>query len=134
MIDIEIDFYDELARAVLDINDVAYVTNIEVAAPPQFPAVSIIEISNIEDAARNDSSNAENAALVTYEINAYSNSASHGTAECKSILQAVDETMRSRNMQRTYFGPVPNASDPGIYRMVARYVGVIGKDHVHYRR
>lgn len=134
MIDHEVDVFDEMAREVLKVSPAAYVSSQHVSAPPQFPAVSIVEASNVEAEGTRDSSEEEKFCAVTYEVNVYSASREDPKTECRSIVDAIDRRMRLRNMTRTYCGPVDNAADPSIYRMIARYAGVIDVSGTFYER
>ena len=128
MIDYEVDLFDEVARAVKAEFPDVYASSEYVAAPPQFPALSFVEASNTTAESTLDSSGEEKYAQVTYEANVYSASRSAPKAEARRIAGIVDSFMTSSNFSRIYFGPVANAADPGIYRIVARYSGTVGKD------
>ena len=134
MIDVEIDVFNEVAEAILAEYPDAYVCGEYVVSPPQFPAVSVIQTLSVEDKSRVDSSGEENANALTYDVNVYSNSESDSKKECKSILQVADKALRARNFRRTTAMPIDNAQDPSIYRMTARYVGLVDKHLVHYER
>lgn len=134
MIEIEVDFFDEIARAIYETFPEAYVVAEYVNAPPQFPAVSIIQTANVEDMSRIDSSGKEIANALTYDVNVYSNSERNRKNEAKGLMQIVDEVMRKNNYRRTTLMPLDNAADPSIYRITARYIGLIDNDLVQYRR
>ena len=134
MIDVEIDVFDRVARAILKECPGAYVSSMHVTAPPQFPAVSLIETSNIEQASMADSSDGENASAVVYTMNVYSNSATSAKEECRRIAAIASAEMRAMNMTRLMCEPIDNAADPSIYRIVVRYAGLVDKNHVMYRR
>lgn len=134
MIDVEVDIFDQVANAVCDRFPDAYVSSRHVAAPPQFPAVSVVEKDNLPVASAMDSSGREKASSLTYVVNVYSNSEANAKEECKQIVDIVNDTMTRLNMSRTMCSVVDNVSDPTIYRMLARFAGVVGEDHVMYRR
>lgn len=134
MIDFEVEIFDRAARAALAVAPGAYVSSQHVSAPPQFPAASIVETSNTELAGTADSSGEERYAAVTYEVNVYSASRDDPKAECRGIVSAIDGALRGLNLSRTFMGPVDNAADPSIYRIVARYTGAVGKDGLTYGR
>ena len=134
MIDVEVQVFDEVARAVLAEYPEAYVSGEHVEVPASFPAVSIIEAVNQVDESRQDSSDDENAAVLSYSVNVYSNSKSGAKMECKAVMGIIDDKMRSMNMRRTFSRPVNNAADPSIYRLVARFTGLVDKNDVFYRR
>lgn len=134
MIDIEISLFNEIARPLVAKYPDVYASSRAIVAPPRFPAVTIIQSVNSEVQSRVDTSGEENANSLTYDVNVYSNSAKDGKTICKDILQIVDEVMRNRNFTRVFSEPLDNAADPSIYRMHARYIGLIDKNLVHYRR
>lgn len=134
MIDVEVDVFDRVARAILKEYPNAYVSSVHVTMPPQFPAVSLVETSNVEQASMADSSGSENASAVVYTMNAYSNSAKTAREECRRIAAIASAEMRAMNMARLMCEPIDNAADPSIYRIVARYAGLVDKNHVMYRR
>ena len=134
MIDVEVDLFDEIARAILAEHPEAYVSSEHVEAPPQFPAVSIIETTNVANEEAEDSSGEEVMAALTYTANVYSNSQSSAKQECKAILNVIDRRMRLCNMTRVMSSAVDNARDPTVYRMIARYTGLVDRNLVMYRR
>ncbi len=134
MIDEEIAIFDAVARDVADVSPGAYVSSQHVSAPPQFPAVSVVESSNTEYERCADSSGRERYSAVTYTVNVYSASRGDPKGECRAIVSAINRRMRSLNFTRTYCGPVDNAADPSIYRIVARYTGVVDEHGLTYGR
>lgn len=134
MIDVEVDLFDELARAILAEHPEAFVSSEYVEAPPQFPAVSIIETNNATNESTEDSSGEEVMAAITYTVDVYSNSQSNAKQECKAILNVIDERMRRCNLTRLMSSAVDNARDPTVYRMTARYTGLVDRNLVMYRR
>jgi hypothetical protein len=105
-------------------------------APAKFPAVTIVESSNsIVRAMR--TTNVENAVNVMYEVNVYSNVEGYGKAQTKEILKEIDAEFAEMGFSRTMANPIANLPDGRIYRMVARYEGVVtaevGDDDTTYR-
>ena len=134
MIDIEIDLFSEIAEAIYAKYPNAYVSSEYVVSPPMFPAVFIEQTDSAEDSARIDSSGQENANALTYTVNVHSNSESEAKKECKELLQIVDVHMRGNNFTRLMSMSLDNAADPSIYRMTARYTGLVDRNLVQYRR
>lgn len=134
MIDYEVDIFDEMARIVYAGWPGAYVSGEHVERPASFPCVTIIETVNQEDASRADTSGEERSAIVSYTVNVYSNSQSEAKGQCRAILDALDRRFRFYNFTRGFARPVNNAADPTVYRLVARFNGVIGSDGKHYGR
>lgn len=134
MIDYEVDIFDEMASIVYEEWPEAYVSGEHVERPASFPCVTIIETVNQVDQSREDSSGDENAAILSYTVNVYSNSQSGAKSQCRAIMSALDDRFRLYNMRRTFVRPVNNAADPTVYRLVARFLGVIDRFGTHYGR
>lgn len=134
MVDVEADVVDRVTRAVHEAYPEAYVSSRHVVAPPRFPAVLVVESSNLPLAKARDSSGRERASSLVYTVSAYSNSEASAKRECRDIMGLVSGAMRAMNMERTLCGPVDNAADPTIYRMVARFAAVADERGVMYHR
>ena len=72
--------------------------------------------------------------LLMFEVNVYSNKLSGRKTECKQIMKIINEEFMDRGFRRTGLRPIPNLYDATIYRMVARYTGVVSKDKIVCRR
>lgn len=93
------------------------VSNYSSKSPPSFPAVSVVQIDNLE--ACMDLENSENAVKSVIEIQCYS---SKNITESRNIINQCCDAMRKMGYIRTYGAkPIENASDTNIYRMVARF-------------
>lgn len=126
MIDLENDVYNHV-ESVLKAAHSVYVCGEYVAAPPEFPAVSIVEMDNrVYQRAR--SLNIENAATVVFECNVYSNKVANKKSEAKAIAATLDEAFAEIGFTRTFKNPVPNYQDATIYRIVCRYEAIVDKD------
>ena len=134
MINIENEVFNIIAGAVESKYPDAYVVGEYVKSPPRFPSVSIVEIDNSAYDRTQTSSNLENHADVTYEVNIYSNKTSGKKSECKAIASLIDNEFATLGFSRTMLQPIPNVDDATIYRMTGRYRGVVSKDHLIYRR
>lgn len=133
MIDYENQIYASIREKLKAQFDGIYTASEDVAQPPAFPAVSIVEIVNIPRERSADQDEAENHAELTYEVNVYSNKQSGKKAECRKIAKVVDERFALLNFQRIMLEPVANLNDSTIYRMVGRYHATVGQDGVIYR-
>lgn len=126
MIDLENDVYNHV-ESVLKAAHSVNVSGEYVAAPPEFPAVSIVEMDNrVYQRAR--SLNIENAATVVFECNVYSNKVANKKSEAKAIAATLDEAFAEIGFTRTFKNPVPNYQDATIYRIVCRYEAIVDKD------
>ena len=133
MIDIENDIFNDIADAIRSSFPNAHVTGEYVKAPPYFPSVSIVEVDNIVYRRTQTGEKTENHAQVLYEVNVYSNKTSGKKTECRNIIGLIDDMFSSLGFTRTVMNTVPNLNDATVYRMVARYQAVIGKDFTIYK-
>lgn len=97
------------------------VSNYSSKAPPEFPAVSVVQIDNSD--ACMDLENNENAVTSVIEIQCYSNKSN---TESRNIINQCCDAMRMMGYRRAY-GPKPitNASDTNICRTVARFTRLV---------
>lgn len=134
MIDIENQLYTALSTKIKSEYPKIFVTGEYVAAPPTFPAVSIVEIENEVYRKSQSTEEMENHDIVVYEINVYSNKVSGKKSECKAIMKILDREMCDKGFTRYLLHPVPNINDASIYRMVGRWRAIVSKEEVIYRR
>ena len=135
MINCETEVYSTVATAIRSQFSGVFVAGEAVAAPSSFPAVTLVEDDNSTYQRSLDSSGQENHAQVMYSCNVYSNKSAGKKSECKAILAVIDAEMFGMGFLRVGSSPmeVPNAN-ASIYRMVARYRGVISSDLRVYRK
>ena len=134
MINIEEEIFSEVAGEVRAEYPKVYMVGEYVKSPPSFPSVSLIEQDNSVYAKTQTSLGDENHCQVMYEVNVYSNKTKGKKTECKDIMALIDGVMLRKGFTRTMMQPIPNIDDATIYRMVARYTGVVSKDKQIYRR
>lgn len=104
-----------------------------VDTPAKFPCLTLVEDDNATYEKSLDVALTEHHATVMYTVNAYSNKTSGAKQECKAIMALVDEQMQQMGFTRLFCNQVKNA-DTKIYRMTARYQGIISEDYRVYRR
>lgn len=121
MIDCESEVYSRVATKLRESFPNINLSGEYVRSPASFPHASIVMSDNAAMRANLDSSGKENMALVTFEVNVYSNKSEGKKTECKNIAKNIDETLFSMNFLRLVMTPVPNMEDATIYRIVARY-------------
>lgn len=103
------------------------------SSPASFPAVTIIEADNtVVQRMRTAAPNIENAALLLYEVNVYTNTIGYKKQDAKEIMDIVDDEFSKLGFTRTMCNPVSNLQDATIYRIVARYTGVADKYFMIY--
>lgn len=123
--------FDRVAGAILAEYPNAFVAPRVFAAPLSFPAVSIIETNDILVLSEEDGSKEEQMSQLSFMANVYADSGASAKEECERIMVLIDAAFRSFNIMRTMLASIPNAADPSIFRMVARFVGVVGKQARH---
>ena len=134
MINIEEEIFNDIAKKVrAEFSDV-YMVGEYVKTPPTFPFVSLIEQDNYTYTKTQTSLSDENHCQVMYEVNVFSNKAKGKKTECKNIMDLIDRLMLHKGFTRTMMQPIPNIDDATIYRIVARYTGVVSKDKQIFRR
>lgn len=102
--------------------------------PGHFPFFTLIVEDNKVYEKFIDSAQIENAADIMVEINVYSNKTSGKKEECKKIIKQADAVLSGFNLTRTFCRPTPNLEDSTVYRMTARYRGIVDTDYNIYRR
>lgn len=127
MIDIEFDIFDAVADRLRGQYPGIFVTGDVSFSPARFPAVSVVETGN-SVVANMRASVIENAALVMYEVNVYSNKTGYSKIEAKEILSVVDDVLVGLGFTRVYSNPVQNLEDRNVFRIVARYEATVDKD------
>lgn len=121
MNDIFAKVYDPIAKALRTNFDGIYVTGEYVDAPPQFPAVSIIEADNYIDTDTISSSLDERYTIVMFEVEVFTNKKGQKQTQAREILSFIDAILYDLNFTRLSVNPVPNMANNSIYRLVARY-------------
>lgn len=104
-----------------------------VDTPAKFPCLTLVEIDNSTYQRTQDTSLNEHHATLVYDANCYSNKTSGAKQECKAIMALIDEQMQEMGFTRLFCNQTKNA-DTKIYRMTARYRGVVSEDYRVYRR
>lgn len=134
MINIEEELFSNVSNYVRKAIPNVYMVSEYVKSPPSFPCVSLIEMDNSVYTKTQTSEGDENHIQVMYELNVYSNQTKGKKMECKAIISMIDSAMLGYGFTRTMMQPIPNMDDATIYRMTARYTGVVSKDNVIFRR
>lgn len=134
MIDIENQIFDNISKVVRTHYPEIYMTGEYVNVPSSFPSVSLVQKSNPTYKRTQTSDSNENHVDVMFEVNIYSNKKTGKKAECKDIARIIDNQFLQLGFDRTMLEPVDNVNDSTIYRIVGRYVAIVSKEEVIYRR
>ena len=121
MNDIETSVFSPIATTLRTEYPGVSVTGEYVREPSKFPHVSIVESDNYVSTNRRDTASRERYSTVMYEVNVYSDLQSGKKAECRKILNTIDEMMYGMNFTRIAMTPVPNMQNSSVYRLTARY-------------
>lgn len=103
------------------------------SVPARFPCVTLMEADNYVYE-KSQTAQIENHANLMYEVNTYSNLGSGKKAQCKKIVQIIDDEMAQMGLTRITKQTVPNLEDATICRMIARYRGVQDKENRIYQK
>ena len=133
MIDIESQVFTAVKTALVSAVSGITVEAVPNYAPSKFPFVSLEEADNYVYLPSRDTSNSDNHANVMYEVNIFTNKQNGKKAQAKAILAIVDGVMDRLGFTKTVCTPL-TLSDASMYRIAARYIGVVGKDNIIYRR
>jgi len=125
MIDKENEVYTRVRERVLESYPNASVDGTYQPVPSGFPHISIYQSDAFTPREFLDSGTYAKLEAVLFEVQVYSNKTSTKKQECKKIMSIIDDVMQEMNMRRSSLVPVPNLNDASIYRLTARYEGVV---------
>lgn len=123
MIDHEQLIYDEVSTALRTAFDDIHIVGVEITdTPPQFPAVSIVQLNSSVNGRYSTFEKVDNVAEEEYKFDVCSNLESQREAkqQTKEIIAVIDGVMSDLFYIRSFCQPVPNA-DSKFTRLVARY-------------
>lgn len=128
MIDSEPAIFNHLSKRVRAVyGDQFKIYSQYVESSAEFPAAIAMEIDNVVyEKMRTDK--IENAQKVTWEINVFSNLIGGGKFEAREIMLVFDSAFEEIGFTRTMMTPAPNFQNSKIYRLIARYYGVVDKE------
>lgn len=133
MIDAETLVYKRVAEKFSEIYPTGSRYGEPVDKPARFPCMTIWEADNSTYMNSLDSEMTEHHATLMYEVNVYSNKISGAKQEAKAIMALIDAQMLEMGFTRTFCNPMKN-QETKIYRITARYTGVIDENYRIYRR
>lgn len=132
MIDVENEIYTRIAKKLRD-EFVDISTSSEyMLAPSKFPHVTVIQEDN--SSYTRTMTNREVHSQLMFEVNVYSNKITGKKSECKKIMKIINDEFMTMGFVRILLRPIPNLQDATIYRMIARFTGVIDENKIVCRR
>ena len=93
--------------------------------PSGFPHVSLYQMDSYTPRDKIDNSVHPKFAAVTFEAQVYTNKTSDKKAQAKRIMAIINDVMEEMNLRRIVLTPTPNLNDASIYRLTARFEGMI---------
>ena len=97
--------------------------------PTGFPAVSLIEMSNVTVRGKLTSVPAEGFSRVMYQLEVFATTKS----KCREVYAVADDAMIAMNFIRISGNYIGNAGNTKVFRYVARYEAMIDHDGNIYR-
>lgn len=132
MIDIEELLVDEITKALEDYSNIIILSS-ELTALPKLPCVCINEIDNTQSLRGLDTSDIEQYAQVTYQIDIYSNLGDYKKKQAKEIHKIIDELMYRLGFYRRSKNAV-EFTENRVCRINSRYSGTVSNDNKILRR
>lgn len=121
MIDNETEIFNAVAIKLREKFPGIYVVGTElVSAPPQFPAVSLVQANNAIQGQYSTFTSLENVVKEDYKAEVVSNLITGKEAQTKEITAVISDVMSEFYYERTFCEPIPNA-DATIHRRMSRY-------------
>lgn len=131
MIDFEAEVYTLVSSAAKAQFPKLSVSSENVRSPTSFPYMTVCELSNSTYQRTIDSAGVEHHADVMYQVDVYDTSSSRKST-CKAVLNAVDAAFQGIGFVRVMSQPI-ELQNSAIYRVTARYRGVISTDGTIYK-
>lgn len=100
-------------------------SNDYVIQPEKFPWVTITEEDSRTEIKYHDTSNEENAARITLEVNVWSNHLTRRKQEARKIMKAVNDVLQRMGFRRTYLNNDPTQQDISIYKVYGRFTAIV---------
>jgi methyltransferase-like protein len=128
MIDIENEVIDTVMKAVQTAHTTVKVYSENPERTNTLPCVTIEQVDNSVYPDTMTSGNVENHAMISFDINIYTSSATGKKQEAKSIAKTIDTSMAGLGLVRTFSGVLPNIVDLNVYRLNMKYSAVVSQD------
>lgn len=126
------EIFTKLTTALQNADSKVKTASVYKNTPTSYPFVSIEQIGNNVYERGIDSGEIENFAYITFEVNVYAEGNTR-MSKAYTLLEVVDSELKSIGFTRIVITPMQDQNET-IYRLVARYEAVVGKDLKVYRR
>lgn len=126
------EIFDRITTALKNVDKAVQTSSVYKNIPSSYPFVSIELIENSVYEPGSDSKDIENFANMSYEINVYAKGDTK-MSKAYGLLGVADNFMKSIGFRRIIAQPMQDQNET-LYRIIARYEAVVGKDLKVYRR
>ncbi len=100
----------------------------------KFPLLTLRVVGHAVYEATVDSGSLENHAVIDVEMEVFTNAEGVKKNQAWEIMDTADGAIRAMGFVRKSCIPTPNLADSTIYRLTARYRGVVDENNNVYRR
>ena len=132
MINNSSEMFTRITTALQEYDSSVKTSSVYTNSPSSYPFVSVEMVMNDVYEQGIDSGDIENFADMSYEINVYSKGDTRMSRAWK-LLEVADNVMKSVGYLRVSATPMQDQNET-LYRIIARYEGVVSKDLKVYRR
>lgn len=132
--DIESQVFTEVTEALEAADPAVYTIGAPEDVPERLPCVCIYEASNTPHENSRETENSEVLSDLEYQVDVYTNDVNGKVARAKVLRNTVAEYFKSIGFTRSLATPLPNYSDPSIYRYTMRFYASMNAKKQTYRR
>lgn len=129
MIDYEVSVFDTVYPIIAPLCAPGKFVSTNITSSTAYPAVSLVEVTNVTVRSRQSSSQTENFADVMYQLDVYAK----GKYNAKAVYVEADRAMTGIGFTRVSGTWLDNADAPEVSRYTARYRAWIDPNGVIYR-
>lgn len=132
--DVENEIFSTCTDYLLEFDPAVMTISSQEHIPESLPCVSIYEISNLPHQRSWDSCNSENYSVLEYQVDIYTNDVNGKKKRAEGLRDVVAAYFKSIGFDRISCGPIPNYTNPAVYRITMRFSAIINKDKKTYNR
>lgn len=102
--------------------------------PEKIPCVSIYEINNIPYERGRVTENPETHSYLEYQIDIYTNDVNGKKARAQGYRDVISIFFQDMGFVRTVCTPIPNYTNPAVYRITMRFSAIMDKTKTTHNR
>lgn len=96
--------------------------------PERLPCVSLYERSNLPHERSRETRNPETHSVLEYQVDIYTNDVNGKKQRANRYRDLIAEFFQRRGFARIMCYPVPNYTNPAVYRLTMRFSAIIDKN------